>query len=741
MQIKSVIRYVNGSVRIMHDISIFTLVDVLGGNDGMTDIIIGVDDDGLTRYFNISRLLTSQPVSYSSVTSWDKLEELFNTLNGSVLEMIEVKVMVPSTYLTKRDDSLISIVNPFASNSSNQLRIYSGDNDTHINLEYGSVYFPTIRNNQSLRHLLSDVVVNTDYSPNKLNLKNTIPVINGVVCYPEYDSTNNELYARDGVAFVQNRKQFCSNTVLIDVSDLGDMECIKLSDCTNGVVSNVQLEEQSAGIKHGNLLEDSTDGHFTGMKGNSCKVYKNNKIKISFDVPEGKIGEPVLILFGRIVTTLENVVSYNIAGSKLHVECEISRSIVENILISNLEKCGKNVTGTPFYKSYLEKNLERLFMVNDRHDHNEVFEDAEAEYTSRMLDNASSFVVLINTDKKVHLSIREFTYKCNNKTLWFESEANPVGGILINPQTLEIVDYTKVEYINGSLITFVNQTPLYRITNDNLNENIVDVFMSTSKPVGEDTGLFTNIRDNRNLVLVDIQYEAPEKEVIIVPPEEPEVPESSITVKDPMVDLIIPAETRLVIGDRVQINITALDSKTIVISGTEGMDGKYERTNVFSKFNDAVWYCRERGEIKSIYNEDNFWYIGLVGAEPTYRSSDNNGVLMPWNASFIKWFTLEVEEVGSSSAAVGDVDNIQITYLDAENIYVSANYPGLVGKYYMNSATTAFNSRTWSKGDCKVYYDGSRWKVAIGDKVIFETEEAMTSSSPWHHLTWNYLGE
>ena len=81
MQIKSVIRYVNGSVRIMHDISIFTLVDVLGGNDGVTDIIIGVDDDGLTRYFNISRLLASQPVSYSSVTSWDKLEELFNTLN------------------------------------------------------------------------------------------------------------------------------------------------------------------------------------------------------------------------------------------------------------------------------------------------------------------------------------------------------------------------------------------------------------------------------------------------------------------------------------------------------------------------------------------------------------------------------------------------------------------------------------------------------------------------------------
>ena len=380
-------------------------------------------------------------------------------------------------------------------------------------------------------------------------------------------------------------------------------------------------------------------------------------------------------------------------------------------------------------------------MVNDRHDHNEIFEDAEAEYTGRMLDNASSFVVLIDTDKKVHLSIREFTYKCNNKTLWFESEANPIGGILINPQTLEIVDYTKVEYINGSLITFVNQTPLYRITNDNLNENIVDVFMSTSKPIGEDTGLFTNIRDNRNLVLVDLQYEAPEKEVIIVPPEEPEVPESSITVKDPMVDPIIPAETRLVIGDRVQINITALDSKTIVISGTEGMDGKYERTNIFSKFNDAVWYCRERGEIKSIYNEDNFWYIGLVGAEPTYRSSDNNGVLMPWNASFIKWFTLEVEEVGSSSAAVGDIDNIQITYLDAENIYVSANYPGLVGKYYMNSAATAFNSRTWSKGDCKVYYDGSRWKVAIGDKVIFETDEAMTSSSPWHHLTWNYLGE
>lgn len=741
MQIKSVIRYINGHVRIMHDISVFTLIDVLGGNDGVTDIIIGVDDDGLNRYFNLSKLLSSQPMAYNDLTTWDKLEAYLNTLTSRVFELIETKVMVPSCYLTKKGDNLVSIVNPYLSNSSNQIRVYSGDNDTHINLEYGSVHFPTVKNQQTLRHLLTDVVITSDYGINKLNFKNTLPVINGVVCYPEFTEDGGVLYARDGVEFIANRKQFCSNTVLIDVSNLGDMECIKLSKCSRvgdieGLTGTIAA---SLAIRHGNLLEESENGTFIGMSRDSASVYSDDRISFTFDLPSGKTGVPVLVLFGRIITTIENCIQYTTINDRIRVTCSIPRATLQAILISNLEKQGKCVVGTPFYKSYLSDNLNLLFTENDRHDHDAVYEDAEKEYISRMLDNATSFVALIKTDRKVSMSIKQATYRCNNKALWFES-VNPVGGILVNPITLEVVDYTRIAYTNGALLTMFQQTPLFSITNDNIDENMYDVFMSVYKPTGKDTGLFTNIRDINNLVLVDIHYESEDEEATIIPPEYEELQPSGSFKDTEMVDPIIPAETRLVIGNHVSIGITAINKNKIMLYGS-ALNGTYERTNLFSKFEDAVWYCRENGEVYQLYNEDNFWYLGKVGEEPMYRSSDNNGVLMPWNTSFIKWYTLEVEEVGTSSGGVKDMGNIVIGYIDENTIYVTSNYPGIIGKYTLTSTSGSFSDRVWSNATSTVAYVDSTWEVAIDGKVVYKSEEAMSSSSPWHHLEWNYLGE
>lgn len=739
MQIKSVVRYVNGNIWIMHDISVFSLIDVIGGSDGRSDIFLGFDHDGLMRYFNFTKLLNSQPVAYENVTSWDKVEEYFNTLNTRVLEAIETNILLPSTYLTQKDGKLVSIINPYASTSNKHLRIFSGDNDPNIMMEYGSVNFPSITNNEALQHLLEDVVVSTDYGEGKLNLKNTLPVINGVVCYPEFTSDGSVLYARRGTRYVKSDTKFATNTVLIDVTDLGDLECIKLSKCqevsvSSGSATMVETDE----IHHGNLLDPNDNGDYVGLYRNTS-VRNRETANIAFDLPENTDGYPVLVLFGRIITPLEGKVKYTKINDRIRVSCSIPINILNNILVSNLNKEGKRIPGTGFYRSYLSNNLSNIFKDTESHRHGSVYEDAESEALADLLDDTISFVALIKTDKKVTMTVREQTFKCNNKALWFASEF-PVGGILINPKTLEIIDYTKIQYLNGSLVTFAEQDVLFNIASDNYTDSYSDAFMVDKEPIGIKLDIFKNIRNVKDLVLIDISYPGDE-EAILPPviPDDPQKPTGSY-VED-MVDPIIPGETRLVVGSKANIIITSISRNTLQISGTEDLDGTYERTNVFSKFNEAIWYCRTNGEVFQLYCEDNFWKLGKVNETPKYQSSDNNGVIMPWNVSHIKWFHLEVEVVETSGSGVVDMSKLSIGYVNDTKIYVTANYPGLTGAYLLDDNGGMFNERTWILNDNRITYYGSSWCLYKDDKLIFKSEEAMTSSSPWHHLTWNYLGE
>lgn len=233
------------------------------------------------------------------------------------------------------------------------IKTYSFDNDLDIEADFGSINAPDIRNVINLKSMLRDVIIRKNKS--SINLSTTIPVINGVTFCPVYYSLKDELYIRESTKYlpVENNK----NIVLLDFSPIGNIQTVRLSECTKK------------------------------------EPYKNNKLEIIFPSNinfENK--SIILVIAGRLFFQKE----INITSQR-SIEFDIDINL-HPILISN--RIYKKDYDNPF--TVTTSQLEYYF-------NEEVWKDS----------NYNNFVIIIDNPnvKDYDIDLRDSTYSISKKAM------------------------------------------------------------------------------------------------------------------------------------------------------------------------------------------------------------------------------------------------------------------------------------------------------------------------------------
>lgn len=110
------------------------------------------------------------------------------------------------------------------------VKIHSFDKTFDIEADFGSRNEPDVRNLTNYKFRLRDVVFRKKDTHVVINFQNTIPIVNGVSVTPLYYAATDELFAPETVKYLPPSSN--KNIILVDFSDIGSFEIIKLSDCT-----------------------------------------------------------------------------------------------------------------------------------------------------------------------------------------------------------------------------------------------------------------------------------------------------------------------------------------------------------------------------------------------------------------------------------------------------------------------------------------------------------------------------
>lgn len=184
--------------------------------------------DGILYSANLSLILNRCP---STINTWDLFETYLTTglLTGAVKRSPRINYV-----WSKQGEKIVSIAPPIETTtniiyrSSNSAAIYPFDTYNDIVADYGSRINPGVRNISGLRSMLTDVIFRKVNPTNTLDFNNTIPIINGMCIAPVV--YNEELYAPYGTNYLLKEEN--KNILLMDLSPLGDIEIVRLKDCT-----------------------------------------------------------------------------------------------------------------------------------------------------------------------------------------------------------------------------------------------------------------------------------------------------------------------------------------------------------------------------------------------------------------------------------------------------------------------------------------------------------------------------
>lgn len=741
MTIKAVIRKI-GLFRIMQDVNTVTLPEVIGNHDGRSKIIITCETkDEEVKYYDLCAILSDQPVWVNDVKDWASLEVYFNNLISTVLNRYIVHVVVPDSLLIKEGNKLIFTKNPYPSTQSKQLRIWSLDHHDEVSMDYGYHMSPNVINNKTLKHVLNDIVFTSSVGTGKINLRNSVPVINGIVCYPIY-SGENRMYAVNGKYYFRKRNPITTNSILIDFSPFGDIQTIKFSDCTLVSIHGFEEKTYVNGFVKGNPVDKTTDTDLFIGSDKDHDYRALPEIKITFDLPEGSTGIPILSMFGRLFTSSScGKIRYFKYDNTIRVVFTIKHHELEQIFISNCMKTRQKIKDTPFYLAILKENIERMFGLIDPLTEDSSFK----EQRNQLFDFTIPFVVLVNTDKDFDVAYSSPIINVNHESLFFKPNS---GGILINSKTYEIIDYVKVPYKNGTLCTFYHSDPLYKIENDNLKSLTNEQFYTEAlaSNIGDKVDT-EDLHDTKNLLLMDFFYEVepgdtpesdttPDIEVPIIPEDEDIETGTDIGILD---DTLIPGYSNLVAGTRVKIDIVAKSMTHLQVSGIlEDMCGDYTALISTSSFKDQKWYLNGNSDSFAIYQMNNFWYIGREGYNPIYQSTDIGKGIQPWYSDMLAWF------VGSTvNTEIKSDDTLDIVFVDLNTIQIPTGKGKITGTYHLVDSTTKFADRVWKCDVQSIFYDADEccWVITNDGVRVYKSSTAMPGSSPWHHLVYEYLLE
>lgn len=167
----------------------------------------------------------------NNINTWD----LFESYLTSGILVGSKKLSPRINYVwSKQGEKIVSIAPPVETDTNiiyrntNSAIIYPFDTYNDIVADFGTRNDPSVRNILGLKSMLTDIVFRK-VKPNVINFNNTIPIVNGICCFPVVH--NDELYTPYGTSYLPDTEN--KNILLMDFSPLGNIQTIRLKDCTS----------------------------------------------------------------------------------------------------------------------------------------------------------------------------------------------------------------------------------------------------------------------------------------------------------------------------------------------------------------------------------------------------------------------------------------------------------------------------------------------------------------------------
>lgn len=618
MHIKGIIRHADRR-SFCYDTSAITLSDVLASQGTQQVILCLEDEEEYMKYIDLMKLYAEQPVSANGVFDWEQMESYLSNLDLTTLDRYRVVTLVPYWMLTLQDGVKTMIPTPFSTEITTQLNIHSVENNFDIAVGYGSHRSPGVRNNKKIKWNLPDLVFSRAIPGEIVKFKNTIPFVNGIACYPEvYEDV---LFAYQGAQLASKVEDLNKNILLVDYSDLGDLTIIKMSDCEPIDITGV---EEISTIKDTGVADDDPV-KFQG----TIQVYDHSTIKISFLLPEGTAsGYPMVCIGGRMFEPSTDHVKMYTEGSRYRVEIELDRQLLEIILAANLQKFKKTLKNTTMVRVIVDATIRNLF--NDPDHFTGTTEEELA--IQRYADKTVPFIAILHSEEPLVHNMIEPSMILYPDKLKFPSGT---GGLLINRYTREVVDYVKIPYDSGNLVTFpvqqelrlMHRDNLYDLTTPNLairqhNTSYTDKYNPFSME-------YTDVRRLPAYLLYDLTVARFPVENV---PEEPD-PEDPITPEEPGTpEKQLPIVTRINASTIHVENIDPLrcGNYTLVDVTTSGISRQWKLANSI--------YPAQLETIVAYNSYRSCWYIGTE-TNHIYESNTAHTGSSPWHKSIV-WHTV-----------------------------------------------------------------------------------------------------
>ena len=428
---------------------------------------------------NFSNLIQEHPEL--NFADWKEFHTYIERQTVDWLTRYFTQVVVPTH---QQMGNGLSIRCPFATTTSTQLNIVSLDNTLGGTLELSDYDNPFTRNEYPASYGANkDLVI---HNVAKANLDNSIPIVNGCAFKPELWTNpvtkTREMFARQAGRMVRyakwNRKRtytaghlvipdaqghpdpqlypggeppqglsYCYNfgPMLIDFSPIGTIDVIDYKEC-----SYYHVTKSTVGSKSFTRTDPMTNPH--NWPRGTYRLRTNPSYQISFILPKDRdAGIPIVGLFGRLFFLDEHVEMLDTTQG-LQLRITIPCELLERIVISNLQHYGQHIEDTTNVQTLLDVVVKHLF--NDAPLGNGTPTDVE-----RMVftDFQRPFIVMLDTDYQC--VINHIAPKMDVKPDKLIFPAN-VGGLLVNQQTREIIDYVKGDFKHDSLVMYQLQCPL-----------------------------------------------------------------------------------------------------------------------------------------------------------------------------------------------------------------------------------------------------------------------------------------
>ena len=455
-----------------YDTSFRTYQEALKFDDTTMKLIVIVEaKKDLERKFmfvDMNKLLSKYLVVHEyvhyHVTGWASLLEFFESLydydNGKTFNTYLTESPVPRYMHYKLHGEERTRITPFPSNMNDSIKIVSLGYTQDIHGSYVNKDFPKIRDLPHRRINLPDLVF-TKKDTLDIDFRNTIPSVDGVVCYPIYSEETEELYACNGARMLKNTNQDASlNILLMDFSKMGDLTFYKLSECRPELI-----------IKNGTdiWVYDDPVRMTTLAVDPDLEYWQQSQFTLKFYLPEGATpGEPLLSLAGRLfMRGLDDISSYTDDAGRVIVEFHITSGILENIVASNLQHQNLFYHKATMFRVLMSYVFGNIFL--DQAYHNDRGSEEWIAFQFHM-DQIIPFIGMIHMHEGVQHGIDKvepLAMLCPGKLLF----PPHVRGLLMNTRTREFVDYVRIPYQDQTLVTLVAQPPLHISRKEGGNTN------------------------------------------------------------------------------------------------------------------------------------------------------------------------------------------------------------------------------------------------------------------------------